>query len=200
MIRSREKLLEGPTACPNLILPNANNPVRHCYPTRSQQQLHYVNHVAKQLFAPDNSQDQANSVTNPVTGQVQEYHHLVKGPNKAVWEKSFANELGRLAQGVASCNHIKGTGKIVFIPKEKVPSGCKVTYGRIVASIAPASPLAATVLIIPVTSAHLPPNSQQQNVSSTAPSQPLIRALLFLTSAISTLAPQWTATNTCASH
>jgi hypothetical protein len=72
-----------PPAGPNLILPDANNPVRHGYPTWSQQQPpHYINHVAQHLFAPDNTQEQANSVTDPVTGQVQEYCHLIKGPDQ----------------------------------------------------------------------------------------------------------------------
>jgi hypothetical protein len=97
-------------------------------------------------------------VTDPVTGQVQEYRHLVKGPDKAVWEKSFANKLGCLAQGVASCD-INVTGTIFFIPKEKVPSGRRVTYGRIVSSIRPQKTEThctrlTAVLIIPVTSAH----------------------------------------------
>jgi len=128
--------------------------------------------------------------TDPITaGQVQEqYRHLIKGPIKAVWEKSFAkNKLDRLAQGVASCN-IKGTGTTFFIPKEKLPPATKSLMAasfppsgpRRPKLIAPASPLVATVLlIIPVTSALLPPNSRLQNVSSTAPSQPLMRALLF---------------------
>jgi hypothetical protein len=148
-------------------------------------------------------------MTDPLTGQVQEYCHLVKGPNKAVWEQSFANELGRLAHGGEASSNIKGTGTLFSSPKKKFPLAAKSpTAASFLPSgprrpklIAPASPLVATtVLIIPVMSAHLLPNSRLQNVSSTAPSQPLMHALLFLTSATSTSAPQWSATNTCASH
>ena len=37
---------------------------------------------------------EANSVTQPITGQSQEYRHLMKGDNIDTWETSFANELG----------------------------------------------------------------------------------------------------------
>ena len=47
-----------------------------------------------------------------------------------------ANEIFRLAQGVVT-RMPSGTNTILFIPKEKVPSGRTVTYGRIVAEIIP---------------------------------------------------------------
>ena len=62
---------------------------------------------------------EANSVTHPITGQAQEYRHLMKGNNKDTWETSFANELGRLAQGVG--NRIEGTNTINFRQKSAVP-------------------------------------------------------------------------------
>ena len=37
---------------------------------------------------------QANIVIDPTTGASLEYRHLVKGPTKAIWENSFANEIG----------------------------------------------------------------------------------------------------------
>ena len=42
---------------------------------------------------------------------------------------SYANELGRLAQGI---RNIPGTNTIKFIRKDQVPKGTKVTYGRII--------------------------------------------------------------------
>jgi hypothetical protein len=48
----------------------------------------------------------------------------------------FANELGRLAQGVRT-RMPSGTNTCFFIPKSNVPNDRKVTYGRIVASIRP---------------------------------------------------------------
>ena len=45
-----------------------------------------------------------------------------------IWKRSFANELGQLAQGI---RQIKGTNTIHFIPKVEVPFGDKVvTYGH----------------------------------------------------------------------
>ena len=62
--------------------------------------------------------------------------HLAKGPTKAIWENSFANEIGRLAQG-AGTSIPSGTNTIFFIPKDKLPAGRTVTYGDIVAEIIP---------------------------------------------------------------
>jgi hypothetical protein len=78
----------------------------------------------------------ANSVTNPITGQVQEFRHLMMGPNRATWMHSFANEVGHLAQGVGN-RMPSGTNTCFFISKSKVPHDQKVTYGRILASIRP---------------------------------------------------------------
>jgi hypothetical protein len=78
----------------------------------------------------------ANSVINPETGQSQEYKHLIQGPDKELWIKSFENELGRLAQGVGS-RMPTGTKTVFFIKRSQMPNGRKVTYGRIVVSIRP---------------------------------------------------------------
>ena len=75
--------------------------------------------------------NQSNIVIDPITGASLEYIHLIKGPTKAIWENSFANEIGRLAQGVGS-RMPSGTNTIFFIPKDKVPAGRTVTYGIIV--------------------------------------------------------------------
>ena len=47
---------------------------------------------------------------------------------------SFANELGRLAQGI---RNIKGMDTIKFIPLSAVPKGETVTYSRIVCTFHP---------------------------------------------------------------
>ena len=73
---------------------------------------------------------------NPVTGVLQEFPHLIKGPDKDIWLKSLANEFGRLAQGVSK--RIEGTNTMYFIPKEEVPFKTKkVTYPKIVCDIRP---------------------------------------------------------------
>ena len=60
---------------------------------------------------------EANAVLNPVTGVLQEFFHLIKGPDKEIWTKSLANEFGRLYQGVSK--RIEGTNTVYFIPKKK---------------------------------------------------------------------------------
>ena len=70
-----------------------------------------------------------NSVTHQISVVAQEYMHLIKGPERKIWERSFANELGQLSQGI---REVKGTNTVMFIPKSKVPKDKKVTYGKIV--------------------------------------------------------------------
>jgi len=77
-----------------------------------------------------------NAIIDPVIGKSLEFCHLIKYPKtKEIWNKSFANELGRLANGVGE--RIKGTKTIKFITKSMVPKGRKVTYGRIVVDYRP---------------------------------------------------------------
>ena len=77
-----------------------------------------------------------NAVTNPNTGQSLQYKQLIRGPDKDIWETSFANEFGRIAQGVGT--RIKGTNKIFFASKSEVPfKTSKTTYGKIVCNIKP---------------------------------------------------------------
>jgi hypothetical protein len=74
----------------------------------------------------------ACAIIDPDTGATMEYRHLIKSDkHRAAWAHSFANELGRSAQGIA--NREKGTNTIFFIPHSQIPQDrCKdVTYGRI---------------------------------------------------------------------
>ena len=73
---------------------------------------------------------EANYVTHLITGQAQEYRHLIKGKDKDTWETSFTNELVCLAQGVG--NQIEGINTINSRQKSVVPKNKKVTYGRLV--------------------------------------------------------------------
>ncbi len=66
---------------------------------------------------------------------VLEYRHLIKSAmHKTIWQRSFANELGRLFQGSRG---IKGTNTCFFIAKAKVPKHKFATYGRIVCTFRP---------------------------------------------------------------
>jgi hypothetical protein len=69
--------------------PSNPEPILHCYPLQSQQTANNIS-----VFPKPHA---ANSVTDPIIGQVQEFRHLMMGPNRSTWMHSFANELGRLA-------------------------------------------------------------------------------------------------------
>ena len=62
-----------------------------------------------------------------------EYRALNSNPRtKELWNRSAANEFGRLAQGVG--NRIVGTDTIFFIRRSQVPRHKKATYPRFVVS------------------------------------------------------------------
>ena len=67
-----------------------------------------------------------------------EYLHLIGNPKyRALWIKSYGNELGRLAQGMPVW--VKGTNIIFFVDKAdiSVDRWKDVMYGRIVVSYRP---------------------------------------------------------------
>ena len=64
----------------------------------------------------------------------QEYRHLIKGLERRVWERSIANKLVQLAQGI---REVKGENTVMFIPKSKVPKDKNLTYGKIVCEMKP---------------------------------------------------------------
>lgn len=77
-----------------------------------------------------------NSVFDPITGCMLKYRHLLKGPNKYIWKRALANDLGRLAQGVGT-RMKKGTNTIFFIHLKQMPKGKKIAHCKLVASIRP---------------------------------------------------------------
>ena len=76
----------------------------------------------------------ANSVVDLLTGVTMECALFVKGPDKAKWVHSCANEVGRLANGVES-RVPYGTNTIRFIKHTDLPPDCRPTYLRIVVII-----------------------------------------------------------------
>jgi hypothetical protein len=76
----------------------------HRYNTSSSALLNQAISLPKVQCFP--TQHRANSVTDQITGQSYEYRHLVTGKvtghTTNVWTKSFANELGLLANGVGT--------------------------------------------------------------------------------------------------
>ena len=77
---------------------------------------------------------EANAVTHKISGMAQEYRHLIKSPQRKIWERSFANELGQLVLGIRG---VKGTYTVIFILKDQVPKDIKVTYGKTVCEMKP---------------------------------------------------------------
>ena len=76
----------------------------------------------------------ANEVTHHISGVAQEYRHPIKGQEKKICERFFANKLVQLAHGIRK---VKGKNTVMFIPKYKVPKYKKVTYGKIVRKMKP---------------------------------------------------------------
>ena len=85
----------------NLISRDKKNPIPHFILTEQFQKVH-----------------EANAVTHQISGFAQEYRHLVKVPDRKIWKRNFANELGHLAQGIRK---VKGKNNIFFFPKTKFP-------------------------------------------------------------------------------
>ena len=65
------------------------------------------------------------------TGEYLNYCQLMRSPkHRVIWNKSSANEFGRLAQGLKD-GRVKGTNTIKFIRKDQIPQDRRkdVTYG-----------------------------------------------------------------------
>ena len=77
-----------------------------------------------------------NSVIEPATGNVHEYRHLIRGPDKSIWKQGSANDLGRIAQGIGQ-RMPTGTNTIYFCRPSTIPADRTVTYARLVSSLKP---------------------------------------------------------------
>ena len=85
----------------------------------------------------------AYAILDEETGRSLKFRQLIKlDKYRDIWMHGFANELGRLSQGIRD---IPGTDTIDFIPFSEVPKNEAVTYGRIVCMYRPqkANPIAA---------------------------------------------------------
>jgi hypothetical protein len=126
------------------------------YNTRSRARQHPANqaqHLAPRVFRPimftntqgfhsapnqaTNHIPMANAVINQDIGTSLEYHQLIQDETIfPVWNKASANEFGRLAQGVGVGGG-EGSNTILFIPRQAIPKGEIVTYGRFMVDIRP---------------------------------------------------------------
>jgi hypothetical protein len=126
---------------PTLIEEEPRYPKRHLIPKEHTANLITTmltnNHDANvdRAFQPRITTDTehwACSIIDPDTGATMEYRHLIKSPkHKDEWAHSFANKIGRLAQGIG--NREKGTNTIFCIPHSQIAQDRRkdVTYGRI---------------------------------------------------------------------
>ena len=78
---------------------------------------------------------QANHIYHPLTGKKETYETL-RAQNPPRWETSFANEIGRLAQGVGT-RMPTGNNNLFFLHRHQVPRGKKVTYANPVCDYRP---------------------------------------------------------------
>jgi hypothetical protein len=75
------------------------------------------------------------AIIDDITGDVHEYCHLNKSDTHcAIWQKSFANKLGCLFQGICD---IKGTDTCFFICKNQLPRHKRAMYGCICCNYCP---------------------------------------------------------------
>ena len=92
--------------------------------------------MSKRIAQMEDKVYQAMAVMNASTGKMLNYRQLRRDPKyKIQWDKSAANEFGRLADGVG--NRVKGTKTIEFIRKCDVPQSRMkdVTYGSFVCNV-----------------------------------------------------------------
>ena len=60
-------------------------------------------------------------VLNKETGELMEYRHLIGNSKyRKLWQNSYGNKLGRLAQGMSG--RVEGTNTFFFIHKKDVPA------------------------------------------------------------------------------
>jgi hypothetical protein len=110
---------------------------QHSYGTRSTiQPLQHVAATAQALLSTTNPESPTfahvalhGNAFNPDTGKLAEFIELSKCSEGSLWQHSYAEEIGRLAQGYGN---IKGTNTIFFIDPTK-----KITYLRVVSAYRP---------------------------------------------------------------
>merc|ERR1712194_811351 len=106
---------------------------QRCNKNRNKRKLQTM---SKQIARMEDEVYQAMAVMDASTGKMLNYRQLRRDPKyKIQWDKSAANEFGRLADGVG--NRVKGTKTIEFIRKCNVPQARMkdVTYGSFVCNV-----------------------------------------------------------------
>ena len=110
---------------PHLIPPDPEIAVQPSRVLNNEHRATIIPYDSKDLSPPTHGYNlrkrpQACAVVNSQTGKLEEYGALAKGPDKDIWEKAYANDLGRLAKGVKG--RIEGTNMVFFISHNEVPT------------------------------------------------------------------------------
>jgi hypothetical protein len=173
---------QSPVFIPQIPAIPTPEPPTHPYPTQNliSQTQDEVKAVHQLLDPNHDIRHWINAIINPTTGASMEYRHLSKSPkHQNKWIHSFANELGRLAQGIGGRE--TSTNTVFFIPHDQVPKDCRkdVTYGSICVDYRPhrtepnrtCLTVGGNLTDFPgdATQALLQPIRQRQSSSSTVP-------------------------------
>ena len=88
-VEKRNHQQEAPAAPPCMPkIATSSSPSTHRYSFRNpHQQLPAVSSARYANAAKYSNHLEANAVLNPVTGVLQEFRHLIKGPDKEIWAK-----------------------------------------------------------------------------------------------------------------
>ena len=116
--------------------------------TRTRARLATPNRFALLIDtdAGSTSEHIALPVLDPATGRLLEHRQLRSHPDyKSIWDQSYANELGRLCQGIGTNNsnptgkRVDGTNTFRPIAYTDIPSDRRqdVTYSRVVCEVRP---------------------------------------------------------------
>eukprot|EP00804_Cyclotella_cryptica_P020002 CCRYP_007863-RA/>CCRYP_007863-RA protein AED:0.32 eAED:0.31 QI:0/0/0/1/0/0/3/0/485 len=110
-------------------------PTAPAYNTRSHVQTitqETILHLLHNTQTPPTPLQLQPAILATDTGELLEYHHLIKNPKySTIWKNAYGKELGRLAQGVFGT--VQGTNTIVFIAPGQTPANRQkdITYGQI---------------------------------------------------------------------
>ena len=139
----------GPST-PNIPLPRvppATTPVTTSeLPPRRSPRLALLQQAAKELLKTNNitpsainyltAHESLNAVLNQSTGKMEEYRHLLQGPDRDKWLNAASKEFARISQGRAQ-NDTPFTDTVIWLHPDQLPPDKRATYMRICANYRP---------------------------------------------------------------
>jgi hypothetical protein len=126
------RVLEPATPIPSTsnFRPTQRNQPKSSPLAQTATRVCYAQHIAALATAP------------PPSGKQGSLKKLLRGTDAKIWERSLANEWGRLLpHGIGEnrppAAQITGTGTLFFVEKSQVPKDRKVTYANFICNIRP---------------------------------------------------------------